>query len=207
MDFAYADRAIKDMNRRNLRAFGRLKQLKFDELNVLNEVSEVYDNSARLAKKRYEQIAYEAYLAALIEALVAEAKAQEMAEDSITEDWVLDMLEEYDPVTLYQFLPEAERKEQRTVEAIIAALNKSEAIDKALKLWTLQVSHYAEKSVIEATIDGYKDAGVKKVKWVTAKDDRVCQTCRERDGKIYPIGKIPPRPHYRCRCGLEPILK
>ena len=207
MDFAYADRAIKDMNRRNLRAFGRLKQLKFDELNVLSEVSEVYDKSVRLAKKRYEQIAFEAYLAALIEAMIAKAKAKEMAEDSITEDWVLDMLEEYDPVTLYQFLPEAERKKHRTVEAIMAALNKSEAIDKALKLWTLQQSHYAEKSVIEATVDGYKDAGVDKVRWVTAEDDRVCQTCRERDGKIYPIDKIPPRPHYRCRCGFVPILK
>ena len=203
MDFSYADRAIKDMNRRNLRSFGRLKQLKFDELNILGEVNKVYEDSVRLAEKRYEQIAFAAYLAALIEAKIDEKKAHEMAEDSITEDWVLDMLEEYDPVTLYQFFPEAKRKEQRTVEAIIAALNKSEAINKSLKLWTLQVSHYADKSVTEATIDGYKDAGVKKVKWVTAEDDKVCKICGERNGKIYPISKIPARPHYRCRCTLE----
>ena len=35
MNFDLADKAIKDMNRRNLRAFDGLKTLKFDELNVL----------------------------------------------------------------------------------------------------------------------------------------------------------------------------
>lgn len=205
MNFEYADRAIRDMNRRNLRAFDRLKQLKFDELNVFSEVEKTYDNSVELAKRRYRQIAVNAYIAAL---LLADKKiSEEDVEDTITEDWILDMLEEYDPVTLYQFFPEVERKKQRTVEAIIASHDKSEVIDRALRLWTLQITHYADKSVDEATIDGYKDAGVKKVKWVTANDEKVCKICRDRDGKIYPIGKIPPRPHYRCRCELWPVLK
>lgn len=204
MIYSYADKAIKDMNRRNLRAFSKLKQLKFDELNIMQTVTETYDASARLAKKRYFQIAYEAYIAALVLAAVEKAKAEDMAEESITEDWVLDMLEEYDPVTLYQFLPEAERKKQRTVEALIASHDKGESVDKALKLWTLQVDHYADKSVDEATLGGYKAAGVDKVKWVTAKDDRVCKICRERNGKVYPIDKVPDKPHYRCRCYLIP---
>lgn len=206
MMYDYCDKAIKDMNRRNLRAFNGLKQLKFDELNVLNSVNEVYDNAVRLAKKRYQQIAFEAYLAALIRALVAKAEAEEMADETITEDWVLDMLEDLDPVTQYRYFPEVERKKQRTVEAIIAALDKPGSIDRALKLWTLQNTHYAERSVDEATIDGYEAAGVEKVKWVTADDDRVCKICRERDGKIYPIGNIPPKPHYRCRCYWIPVL-
>lgn len=205
MIYDYADKAIRDMNRRNLRAFGKLKQLKFDELNIMQTVTETYDASVRLAKKRYFQIAYEAYIAALVLASVEKAKAEGMAEDGITEDWVLDMLEEYDPVTQYQFLPEAERKQQRTVEALIASHDKGETVDKALKLWTLQVDHYADKSVDKATIDGYKDAGVDKVKWVTAKDDKVCKICRERNGKIYPINKIPDKPHYRCRCYVVPV--
>ena len=203
--YKYADSAIRDMNRRNLRAFDKLKQLKFDELNVLDSVTKTYDDSVRLAKKRYQQIAYDAYIAALVLANVPPQKAEEMAEDSVTEDWVLDMMEEYDPVTLYQFLPEAERKKQRTVEALIAALDKSEAVDKALRLWTLQVEHYAEKSVDEATIDGYEAAGVEKVKWIAADDSKVCKTCRERDGVIYPIKKVPSKTHYRCRCYLIPV--
>lgn len=200
--YEVADRAIKDMNRRNLRAFDKLKQLKFDDLNVFSAVKKTYDDSVRLAKKRYYQIAYEAYMAAL-----ARAKAKKEEEDTITEDWVLDMLEEYDPVTLYQFLPEVERKKQRTIEAIIASHDKAIVIDRALRLWTLQITHYADKSVDKATIDAYKDAGITKVKWVTADDEKVCKVCRERDGKIYPITKLPDKPHYRCRCEFWPVLK
>ena len=205
MNYEYADRAIRDMNRRNLRAFDKLKQLKFDELNVTQSVSKTYADSISLAKKRYWQIATDSYIEALVLAGIDRAKAEDMAEDSITEDWVLDMLEEYDPVTLYQFLPEAERKKQRLIEALIAAHNKSEEVDRALRLWTRQVAHYADQSVVDGTIDGYKDAGVKKVKWVTAEDEKVCRECRKLDGKVFDIDKVPPRLHYHCRCTLTPL--
>jgi len=205
--YAFADKAIKDMNRRNLRAFGRLKQLKFDELNILQEVTAAYDDSVKLAKKRYEQIAEDAYAAALIRAGIDKKKAEEIAADSITEDWVLDMLEEYDPVTEYQFLPEAERKKQRTIEALIATHDKGETVDRALRLWTLQVTQYADKSVDEATIGAYKDAGVKKVRWVTERDNKVCTVCADRDGEVFPINRIPDKPHYRCRCVLLPVAE
>lgn len=203
MNYLYADRAIKDMNRRNLRAFDRLKTLKFDELNVLRSVSGVYEQAIALCKRRYRQIALDAYEAALILAGIKPEKAEEMAEESITEDWILDMLEDYDPVALYQFLPEAERKKERLVEALIASHNKGEEADRALRLWTLQVARYADKSVEDATIDAYKEAGVKKVRWLALEDAKTCRVCAKRDGKVYSIDKIPPRPHYHCRCELE----
>ena len=206
MNYGYADTAIRDMNRRNLRAFDKLKQLRFDNLSIVQTVSKTYSDSIRLAKKRYLQIATDAYIEALVLAGIARKKAEDMAEDSITEDWLLDMMEEYDPVTLYQFLPEAERKKDRLIEALIAAHNKGQEVDRALRLWTRQIAHYADKSVDKATIDGYEDAGVKKVKWVTAEDEKVCQVCQERDGKIYPIDKLPPKPHYHCRCTFAPII-
>ena len=103
MTFEYADRAIRDLNKRNLRLFDRLKTLKFDELNVMSAVSKVYDESVRLAKKRYLQIAMEAYIDAMVLADIAEKEAEKRAEDSITEDWILDMIEDYDEVTLYRF--------------------------------------------------------------------------------------------------------
>ena len=203
MNYGYADTAIRDMNRRNLRAFDKLKQLRFDNLSIVQTVSKTYSDSIRLAKKRYLQIATDAYIEALVLAGIDRKKAEDMAEDSITEDWILDMMEEYDPVTLYQFLPEAERKKDRLIEALIAAHNKGQEVDRALRLWTRQIAHYADKSVDKATIDGYEVAGIKKVKWVTAEDEKVCQVCQERDGKIYPIDKLPPKPHYHCRCRLE----
>lgn len=203
MRYDTADKAIRDMNRRNLRAFDRLKTLPFDQLNILRSVRKTYSDSIKLAKLRYLQIARDAYIEALVMAGIDRKKAEEMAEDDITEDWVLDMLEEYDPVTLYQFLPEAERKKDRLVEALIASHNKNEEVDKALRYWTLQVTQYAINSVDEATLDGFKEAYVKKVRWIAQEDGRVCSVCQERDGKVYAIDKVPPKPHFNCRCYLE----
>ena len=205
MNYDLADKAIMDMNRRNLRAFDGLKLLKFDELNVLRSVSKVYDNSYRIAKRRFLQIAYDAYMEALILTGKSNEEAKKLAEDNITEDWVLDMLEDYDALALYRFDNEVERKKQRTAEAILASNDKSEEIDKALKAWTVQVSQFADNSVMYATIDGYEKAGIKRVKWVAEKDDRVCKTCRKLDGKIFQTNKIPPVPHFHCRCILEPV--
>ena len=205
MNYDLADRAIKDMNRRNLRAFDGLKTLKFDELNVLRSVTKVYDDAVRIAKHRYRQIAEDAYLEALILAGMDRKKAEKIAENSITDDWVLDMLEEYDALTLYSFINEVERKKQRTAEAILAAQDKVAEVDKALKLWTAQISQYADNSVIYATVDGYKEAGIKKVKWVAEQDAKVCKTCRKLDGNILTIDKIPVVPHYHCRCILMPV--
>lgn len=205
MNFSAADRAMSYMNRRNLREFGKLKQLKFDNLNVLGAVNSTYDESVRAAIRRYKEIAILAFIEAMVILGYDREKAKEKAEDSITEDWILDMLEEYDPVTLYQFFPEAERKKQRLVEALIAAHNKGQEIDKALRLWTLQLAHYADQSVVNGTIDGYKSVGVGKVKWIAVDDEKTCPECRKLDGKVFDIDKVPDRPHYRCRCVLEPV--
>lgn len=205
MNYDYADAAIRDMNKRNLRAFDRLKTLKFDELNVFKMVSAVYERSIELAKKRYLSIVWEAYIAALVEAGIARKKAEEMADDDIMEDWILDMMEDYDEVTLYRFLPEADRKRDRLVEALIAAHNKGEEVDRALRLWSQQVAQYADNAVVMATIHGFEDAGIKRVRWVSEEDERVCSVCDDRNGRIYAIGDIPPMPHYRCRCTLVPI--
>lgn len=201
----YADVAIRDMNRRNLRAFNRLKQLKFDELNVIGAVNDVYDSAVRVAKRRYYNVARQAYIAALMRVGKSEKVAKRMADESIVEDYIIEMMDEYDPVTLYQFMPEIERKKQRLVEALIAAVKKNAEVDKALRLLTLQLAQYADKAELESTIKAYRDAGIKKVRWVTMEDERVCKTCDSKDGNIYDIDKVPPRPHYRCRCELEPI--
>lgn len=222
-----ADRAIKDMNRRNLRAFDRLKQLKFDEVNVFGTVTKVYSDSIRIARAKYLQIAIEAYIAAVLLALpyatddaedwvldmledyrlMSEAKLREIIEEhAVDEKWVDKMLKEIDPVALYQFLNEAERKKNRLIEALSAenGINKSEEIDRALRLWSLQLAHFADKSVDEATAEGFKDVGVEEVKWIAVDDNKTCTTCYERDGEIYLLDEVPPKPHLRCRCEIVP---
>lgn len=205
MNYDAADIAMRDMNRRNLRAFDRLKMLKIDELNILREVRRVYEQSVELAKRRFLSIARESYIAAMIEVGTPEEQARRKAGENITTDWLLDMLEAYDAVTLYQFFHEAERKQQRLAEAILASHDKNAQVDKALRLWSKQLAQYADNCVFYATIDGYIEAGVTKVRWETEGDDRVCADCDEMDGEEYVIDAVPDRPHWGCRCTIVPI--
>ena len=184
--------------------FDSLKLMKFDELNVLRSVKSVYERSVALAKKRYRMIAWNAYVEGYILATNCTRKvAEKKADESITEDFIIEMLDDYDPVTLYQFEPEAERKAQRLAEALLASEMKSSEVDKALRLWSLQTSQYADESVVAGTLEAFKDAGVKKVRWIAVQDSRTCTICKKRDGNVYLITKVPPRAHWRCRCLLE----
>lgn len=224
-----ADRIIKEMNRANLKAFNMLKLAKFDEINKIRQtslgtgapggidyeasirlikiVANTYDSSIRLAKKKYLMVAHDAYVAAMIECQISDRRATDMAFDDITVNWIQDMLEEIDPVTLYAFLPEAERKKERLTEALAASQNRDQEIDRALRAWTKQVAQYADNSVHNARIEAFVAAGIEKVRWQDMEDDRVCHECHELNGKIFDIRHIPPRPHWGCRCILIPILK
>lgn len=201
--YEYTDKVIKKLNTAYLRLFTRLKLLSFDELNIMTSVKEVYQKCLKLAKKRYLEIAdyyfYRAY------ELAAGKGRKKPSDDWINNDWLLDMLEEYDPVTLYRFIPELERKRQRLIEALIASHKKNAEIDKALRFWALQSNQYADKVTDEATLRGYKAAGIKKVRWITEKDDRVCPVCRKLNMRVFDIDKVPNKPHYRCRCYLLPV--
>ena len=196
MIYDYADKVIKDLNRRNLRLFDKLSLLKFDELNVLKTVSRTYDESAELAKKRFKAVYEDAYLA---------VAGDRDLDDDIMDDWLLDMLEDYDALTHYRFNEETERKKMRTAEALIATKIAKREVDKALRLWTLQLSAYVDRSVLDGRIQAFKDMGVKKVRWITYGDNRVCADCHDLEGKVFPIDEVPPRQHFRCRCYIVPV--
>ena len=207
MIYDRADKAIKEMNRRNLKAFNQLKLAKWDELNVIRKVNGVYDDSIRMAKRRYYEIAVEAYIVAMIEAKKTNREATRMADESITNDWILDMLEEVDPVTLYAFLPEAERKKARLIEAATVAADNGREIDRALRYWTVQIAQYADNSVYRARLQAFRDAGIRRVKWVTQKDARVCEDCDELDEQIFLLEEVPPPQHIHCRCVTVPVIE
>lgn len=206
MIYDNADKAIRAMNRQNLKEFGKLKLAKWDELNVVRTVGKTYDDSVRMAKKRYYEIAFEAFIVAMLEARIDNKDATRKAEEVITNDWILDMLEEVDPVTLYAFLPETERKKQRLIEALAVATNRNAEIDKALRYWTQQIGQYADSSVFYARLEAFMQAGVSKVMWVIQDDDRVCEECEDLNGQIFDIDAVPPPPHWGCRCYLVPII-
>ena len=202
-----ADRAIREMNRQNLKAFGKLKLAKWDELNVIRAVDAVYRESIRMARQRYYEVAVEAYILAMIEAGKSNKDATKAADRDIDAAWVLAMLEEVDPVTLYAFLPEAERKKARFIEAVSVAQNRNQEIDKALRYWTVQVGQYAITAVDRARLEAFRRAGIKEVMWNTERDEKVCEECEPRDGEVYPIDEVPPKPHLNCRCWLTPVTE
>ena len=204
--YAGADRAIREMNRRNLAEFDRLRLIRGEENRMVKEVHKVYDQSRKRARNRFYEIAAEAYLLALHMCNVPPKKAAQMAEEAIDGEWIDLFLSEPDPVAKYSFNSEAERKEARLIEALAVADQPGREIDRALKLWTAQIGQFAVEAVDAAMLDGYEDAGVKEVEWVTERDEKVCEECSERDGKRYPLADAPHKDHFGCRCMLRPVV-
>ena len=204
--YAPADAAIRRMNRKNLKLFDRLRLMKADELNVIRKVVDTYDESAKYARHCYYEIAFDAFVVAMIQAHRPNREATKAANRWISLDWIDEMLEETDFVTLYRFNNEVERKAHRLAEALTATENRNEEIDKALRYWTLQVGQYAINVTDRARLLAFKKAGIEKVRWNTEKDERVCNECAPLDGKVFDIDDVPPKRHINCRCWLSIVF-
>lgn len=208
-DAAYepCDRAIKAMNRENVKDFGRMKLAKWDKLNVIREVTTLYTESAKRARKKYYEIAFEVYVLILLRCHVEAKKAHRMAEKAITDEWVDAVLNETDFVTLYRFNTETERKAQRLVEALAGTENRDYEIDKALRLWSMQLGQYAINFTDYAAVQAFEDAGVEMVQWISQHDERVCTECHALDGQVFRIDEIPRKPHWGCRCFWRAVFR
>lgn len=201
------DRAIKAMDRENVEAFGRLKMAKWDELHIIRTVVAVYTQSAKRARKRYFGVAWDAYLIGLMLCEIDAAKAQQMARKDITLTWVDDILERVDPVTQFRFDKETDRKAYRLAETLEVTTERQKAVGKALRDWSRQLGQYAINFTDYAMIKAFEDAGIKQVMWVTQRDERVCGECDDLDGQIFDVDKVPPKPHWGCRCELMPVME
>lgn len=208
------DEAIRDLDRENLRDFGKLKLVKFDEVHIIQAVTKVYREAVRKARKRYREMALEAYLIALLMCGISGGRAARMAADAITDDFIDGILSDTDFVTMYRFNTETDRKAQRLIEALSAiseaehpirepSVTREMEIDRALKAWAKQLGQYAINITDHAVAQALDDAGVDRVKWVTQKDQRVCQYCHELDGRVFSLDEVP-RKHWNCRCYLVP---
>jgi len=199
MTYDDADKAIRAINRRNLQIFSRLKTklMKTDELNIIRDVGEAYTESLGYVESQFLDVARLAYGHGM-----QDCGKRRNGDDIIDIMWLIDFLTATDPVTLYSFLWEEERKKARLTEALSVTPNKGHEVDKALRLWTRQIGWSAISVVDAATIKAFEDAGILKVKWVSKHDDRVCDECWDRNGMVYEIKKVPPK-HPACRCTLK----
>lgn len=78
-----------------------------------------------------------------------------------------------------------------------------QAFNNCHRLVRTETMHYLNS----ATLQRYKDAGVKYVQVWCAQDERTCESCGPYHGKVYPIDKCPVLPfHANCRCTIIPCL-
>ena len=212
--YRLADKLLEQLKKLIRREFNRLGIFGFDELNaprVTRETIALFDRMMTENRKRFLEAAKKAYLDAV--ALAVAAGYKDPGGNKIDEAWLAGLLGAYNFVSGYLYEAEAERKRLRLAEQMMTAREYqnrtlyNDSLRRSANLWWTQTAHYMLDSVDKATIDGFRDSGVEHVKWNTNIDGRECKICRDRNGKIYHIDKIPPKAHRNCRCYLTPVLK
>lgn len=190
--YEYADRIISLLNRKIVREFSAVRALRnFDEINVLESVSRVYEEIYRAAAEYFLRLAEKSY---------SDASG---ASAGVDYGFIRNILSSPDPVSMYVFDSEFDRKRLRLSEAVRASGGSGTEISRSMRLLSSMLALYAVNVTDAARIKSFKDSGVKRVRWISEEDKRTCEKCRRRSEKIYPIDKIPPKPHPNCRCWLE----
>ena len=209
--YEHLDKLLKQERLKIKTEFNRLSVTGFDELNVVNArkaTQEMYDGFLSDNEALYHKAAKTAYKNAVKS---AKAEGYSGEETQLDGGWIFAILLGYNLVTGYLYDKEADRKRLRLNEQILTAREYNnrtmyqDSLRRAANLWYTQTAQYGISVVDEATIKGFKDMGVKKVRWIAADDEKTCPTCGARDNKVYKINAIPPKPHYGCRCYIVPI--
>ncbi len=179
----------------------------------MQEVDSLYDGMDADNRGQYRKLFAERYLEVLLylrDLIKRRVKIPEDDEiDELAEMYIAGILSEPNDITHYSYDAEVYRKRDRAKEAVNAVngrVMKQIEMDKAVRMWSRMTAWYADIASDSANVKAMEDAGVKRVQWHTQEDGRVCADCRKRDGKIYPIDKIPVKPHPSCRCYLTPYI-
>lgn len=167
----------------------------FDELYVIQLVKRLYDSLDDDNRAVFRDLAVAVY---------DETDPHGSEEPDV--EWLVALLEEYDPVTKYVYEHEVLRKRDYTTEGIISSQEKEKEFKRGLMYWSRMTAQYCITVTDEATMKAYEDADVTLVRWNTKRDGDVCKTCKEREGKVYPIDAVPKKDHWGCRCWLTPVL-
>ena len=196
--YRLADAATELLNRRATKRFEDAKDKAakdgFDELSVLSVTRELYDQLEADNCQVYLELAQERY-----------QEAEPHGEEPPDLAWLLALLAAYSTVSKVVYNNEVDRKRGYTAEGINSSTAKVTEFRRGLHYWADFTGQFADEITDESTLKAYRDAGVRRVRWVTAGDERVCETCQERNGRVYSINSIPSKPHRRCRCTYQPV--
>lgn len=184
----YKDKKIERLKTKIKKLFQRFQAtMKFDEVNLIKRTKKLYEELEKLNEETYLEIANEVYHEHFPNGKKLDKK------------WLVLLLAGYNPTMKYVYSHEVDRKCARLYEALLSTKTKKEIIT-AFNSWYKQTSWFAIDVTDQAVIKAFTDKGVKKLQWNTQRDGRVCEECRSRDKKIYPINKLPKKSHPNCRC-------
>lgn len=202
------DEYLKKLKKKIRQEFNHISLLSFDELNTLRtktEVEKMYDRLLQFNSDEYKKIAK--YVRDWVVKEEFDDKKKRFSESKVVEE----LLTSYNLTTNYLYYKEAERKELRLLEELYTAIYfldreaYEKALNKAANYWYTQSAQYGIIVTDGTNLHVMEDMKVKKVKWVTMGDEKVCDECDPRNGVIYDIKDIPKK-HYRCRCWLIPVF-
>ena len=178
----------------------------FDELNVTGirkHIKKLYKKTRSIIEEEFTSI-----FLLLCQEVADEARALGYDGDiqDLDEGWIEEFFEEYSPVTKYVFSNEIDRKESYLFEALVADMaTKHQSYQKAEKYLINQVKQGGIEFDDAVAKTVYKAVGVKKVRWIAEDDSKTCGVCRELDGEIFDLDKLPPKQHHNCRCTFSPV--
>ena len=192
--YSKTDKTIAYLNKQYAKLFRRVTS--FDELNVIEVSHEIYDEALKMVEQEATRLVKSVYDSYRESETIPASEALAM---------VVAMLGAYNPVTKYVYKNELDRKRARFAEGVISSDTPAEEVALAKRLLAAMNKQFADDATFDAVVKAYADDGVKRVRWITAVDDRRCKECKGRHHKIYSIDNIPPKPHLHCRCYVEKV--
>lgn len=190
--YELTDIVIENIRKELIRDFSKLKSLlSYDELNVMSATKAVYSKIDLYVRQMFLQLMQAVY------------KKVTKRTCPYNYAWLESFLLEYDEVSKYVYANEFERKRDRLAEALIASPKKNEEIDVALRYLSFMLTAYAVRVTDQVVLMAYRDMGIDAVRWKAEKDNKTCTICKHRNGHIYDIEQVPPKPHLNCRCEYE----
>lgn len=192
--YELTDIVIENIRKELIRDFSKLKSLlSYDELNVMSATKDVYSKIDLYVRQMFLQLMQAVY------------KKVTKRTCPYNYAWIESFLLEYDEVSKYVYANEFERKRDRLAEALIASPKKNEEIDVALRYLSFMLAAYAVRVTDQVVLTAYRDMGIDAVRWKAEKDNKTCTICKHRNGHIYDIEQVPPKPHLNCRCEYEEV--